>query len=119
MYFYDTYALIEIIKGNLNFDKFKEATPICIIQNLFELHQALLRDFNKKTADYWINKFDYKLLEILKEDIIKASDFRFKHNKLKLSMTDCLGYILAKKNKLKFLTGDEKFEDFEYVEFVK
>ena len=119
MHFYDSYALIEIFKGNTNFDKFKDSIPICILQNLFELHQALLRDFNKKTADYWINKFNYKLIEISKEDIVKASDFRFKHKKLKLSMTDCLGYILAKKNKLKFLTGDGKFENFEDVEFIK
>jgi len=87
------------------------------MNNLFELHQSLLRQFNKKTADYWMDKFN--ILEITMEDIIKASDFRYKYNKEKLSMTDCIGYIVAKRNKLKFLTGDEKFENKENVEFVK
>ena len=32
---------------------------------------------------------------------------------------DCVGSILALKNNLKFLTGGEKFENKENVEFVK
>src|SRR3989344_5636538 len=115
MYFYDTYALIEIVKGNSNFDKFSVSMQICINQNLFELHNSLLRQFNKRTADYWINNFNYRLIEVTKEDIIEASDFRFKHKEKKLSMTDCVGYIIAKKHKLKFLTGDKQFEDLPNV----
>ena len=117
MYFYDSYALIEMIKSNRNYEKFWNFKATCIMNNLFELHQSLLRQFNKKTADYWMDKFN--ILEITMEDIIKASDFRYKYNKEKLSMTDCIGYIVAKRNKLKFLTGDEKFENKENVEFVK
>ena len=117
MYFYDTYALIEIIKGASVYEKFQNFKAICTLNNLFELHQFLLRQFNKKTADYWMDKFD--ALEVITEDIIKASDFRYKYNEEKLSMTDCIGYIVAKRNKLKFLTGDEKFRNKENVEFVK
>ena len=119
MYFFDTYALVEIIKGNKNYEKYKTETPICTIFNLFELHQSLLREFNKKTADFWVEKFDYELLEIIKEDVIKASDFRFLHRKKELSSIDCIGYILSQKNNLKFLTGDSDFEKIENVEFVK
>ncbi|MDP3987113.1 MAG: PIN domain-containing protein [Nanoarchaeota archaeon] len=119
MYFYDTYALIEIVNGNSHFERFKRFTPICTIQNLLELHNSLLRQFNKKTADYWIKKFDYKLINPTKEDIIEASDFRYKNTKKRLSMTDCIGYVVAKKQKLKFLTGDKEFEGMENVEFVK
>jgi len=32
---------------------------------------------------------------------------------------DCIGYIIAKKSGVQFLTGDEHFKDFENVEFVK
>ena len=110
MYFFDTYALVEIVKGNKVYEKYQSFQPICTILNLFELHKALLREFNKQTADYWIKKFDYALIEFTKEDTIKASDFRFKHKNRKLSSTDCIGYILSLKHKLKFLTGDEQFE---------
>ncbi|MEX0920288.1 MAG: PIN domain-containing protein [Candidatus Pacearchaeota archaeon] len=117
MYFYDSYALIEMIKGNPIYERFWDFKAICILNNLFELHQSLLREFNKKTADYWMDKF--RILEVTAEDIINASDFRYKYKKEKLSMTDCIGYAVAKRNKLKFLTGDEKFKDKENVEFVK
>ena len=73
MYFFDSYALVEIVKRNANYEKYKSENPTCTALNLFELHQALLREFNKQTADYWISKFDYILIEITKEDVINAS----------------------------------------------
>lgn len=48
-----------------------------------------------------------------------ASRFKLQYKKRNLSMTDCIGYILAKKLGIKFLTGDKEFEDMENVEFVK
>ena len=36
-----------------------------------------------------------------------------------LSIPDAIGYIIAKKLNIKFLTGDERFRNFENVEFVK
>ena len=53
------------------------------------------------------------------QDIIEASQMKFRYKKESLSFTDCLGYVLAKKNHLKFLTGDNQFEHKENVEFVK
>jgi len=44
---------------------------------------------------------------------------KYKFKNQKLSFIDCIGYILAKKHKAKFLTGDEKFKGKENVEFVK
>lgn len=119
MHFFDSYALVEIVKGNSNYEKYEDEDPTCTILNLFELHQVLLREFNKQTADYWVNKFDYTLLEITKEDIINASDLRFNNKDKKLSGIDCIGYILAKKHNLKFLTGDKDFRNMENVEHVK
>lgn len=118
MYFFDSYALVEIVQGNYNYDKYKTDIPICTVLNLFELHQALLREFNDKTADYWINKFDYTLLEITKEDIIAASVFRFRNKDKRLSSADCIGYVMARKHKLKFLTGDKEFKEMDNVEFI-
>jgi predicted nucleic acid-binding protein len=119
MYFSDTYALVEIINDNPSYEKYSKELPICTVLNIFELHQALLREFNKGTADYWLKKFEYELIEITKEDAIAASHFRFKHKDKKLSSIDCIGYIVALKNNLKFLTGDKAFQDIENVEYVK
>ena len=35
------------------------------------------------------------------------------------SHVDCIGYILARKFNVKFLTGDREFKGLENVEFVK
>ena len=45
--------------------------------------------------------------------------FRFNNLKKDISMTDCIGYFLAKSLGIKFLTGDKEFENMKDVEFVK
>jgi predicted nucleic acid-binding protein len=117
MYFYDTYAIIEMMNGNPSYQRFWNFRVVCILNNLFELHQYLLKKFGKKTADQWMDKFD--ILRTSVEDVINASDFRHKNRKEKLSMTDCMGYTVAERNNMKFLTGDEKFKNAKNVEFVK
>ena len=44
---------------------------------------------------------------------------KFKFVKQKISFIDCIGYLIAKKNNAKFLTGDEHFRNKDNVEFVK
>ena len=118
-YFCDTYALIEIFNGNPNYEKFKEQGIYISLMNFYEFYYILLRDFNEKTAEYWRNKLDLVLIEITEEDVIEASKFRLKNIKKKLSFIDCLGYALALKGNIKFLTGDSKFENMKNIEFVK
>lgn len=119
VYLYDTYALIEIFKGSPGYEKFKEENLSTSIMNLYEFYYAIIKEFDEATADYWKNKLDLVLVDITEKDIIDASKFRFKNIKKKLSFINCLGYILALNNHLKFLTGDKEFENMENVEFVK
>lgn len=51
--------------------------------------------------------------------IIQAMFFRFKNKKQNLSVTDCIGYFMAKELKIKFLTGDNQFASLDNAEFVK
>ena len=46
-------------------------------------------------------------------------EFRVKNIKKDISITDYVGYFMAKNLGVKFLTGDKEFENFENVEFVK
>ena len=39
--------------------------------------------------------------------------------KRKPSYIDCIGYMVAKRLNIKFLTGDKDFEDLDNVKFVK
>ena len=118
-YFYDSYAIIEILERNKNYLKFSEHIITTSVLNLFEVYYSLLTKHNKITADYWAKKLNFNFIEIDSIVSVEASKFRFDNKKEKLSLTDCVGYILALKNNMKFLTGDEKFEKKKNVEFVK
>lgn len=120
-YFLDTYAIIEFLKGNENYIKFFKQTNITTRLHLMELYYKSLRDFGKKLADKFYARFlDYAI--DFDDGIIKeAMEFRLnmKNKGKDLSYTDCIGYILAKKKKVKFLTGDKEFKNLPNVEFVK
>ena len=118
-FFYDTYAIISLIEGSENYNKYKSNIITTSILNFAELYNIFLRNQGKQTADYWAKKLNFNILEIDKDSIIKAVKLRFDNKKENLSLTDCAGYVLALKNNIKFLTGDGKFEDKENVEFVK
>lgn len=118
-YFFDTYAIIELIKGNPNYEFIKDNVIITSSMNIAELYYSLLLENNQEFADKIINSFNFELIDITSKIAIKSSLFRFQNKKLKLSYIDCLGYILALKNNLLFLTGDKDFESLENVEYVK
>ena len=120
LFFFDTYALHEIVHESKNYNQYiKKITLITTKLNLMELHYTLLRNYNLEYANQSFEYFKKFCIDFDDETIKQANEFRLKNYKRELSYIDCLGYILAKKNNAKFLTGDEQFEDFENVEYVK
>ena len=117
-YFFDTYAIIEIIEENKNYDKYKEEEIITSILNVGELYYALLKK-NAEAAEIWHEKLKQSAVLVDAEIIKKAMKFRFENKNKKFSLVDGAGYIIAKERGLRFLTGDEGFKNFENVEFVK
>ena len=87
--------------------------------NLMELAYFLIRENRENEIGEVFDKLSKFSVPYDKEIIIRAAKMKHKYRKEKLSMTDCIGYELSKKYKCKFLTGDEKFEDKDNVEFVK
>ncbi|PIN86056.1 PIN domain nuclease [Candidatus Woesearchaeota archaeon CG10_big_fil_rev_8_21_14_0_10_44_13] len=118
-YFLDTYALVEITKGNKNFEGYIESDAITLRLNMAELYHSTLSDFNEKTADYFFKLFARLTFELPPDIIPKAIKFRKLNNKKNLSYADCLGYIFARDNHRIFVTGDKAFEGMEGVAFVK
>lgn len=118
-YFFDTYAIIEIIRENKVYEKYKDEEIVTSILNIGELFYILLREHGRETASYWYEKLKSIAMQVDIETVIKAMDFRFMHRRKKLSFIDCVGYILAKERNLKFLTGDPGFKDMENVQFEK
>jgi len=119
VYFFDSYAVIEIIKGNENYYFVKEEIITTSVMNLAEVYYALLLDKNKDLAEKIINLLNVELIEITSEIALSSAKFRFENKKLNLSYIDCIGYLLAKENNLIFLTGDIVFENLPNVKFVR
>ena|SRR3989338_1969863 len=117
-YFFDTYAIIEIIEDNKNYEKYKEEEIITSILNVGELYYSLLKK-DAEAAENWYEKLKQSATLVDVEIIKRAMKFRFENKNKKFSAIDCVGYIIAKDRDLRFLTGDEGFKDMENVEFVK
>ncbi len=118
-YFLDTYAIIEIIKGNSNYKRFLSSKFFTSVFNLYELFYILLRDYNQDIAMKYYLQFYEFIVEIKDDYIFEASKYRLENKKLNISYTDALGYIISLKNKVKFLTGDDAFEGKPNVEFAR
>lgn len=117
IYFFDTYAIFEMIEGNLNYEKYINCKIMTSIFNLAELNYNLKKDMPKKKADNYTEDYYNFIVEVNLEDLKNAMDLKTKHRNL--SIPDAIGYTIAKKYKVKFLTGDEDFKHFDNVEFVK
>lgn len=119
IYYFDSYALIEINYGNPNYLKFKDEIIVITKLNVFELYSSLLKDHGEKIAREISAKYYPLVVDFDLDTIEEAAIFRNHNKKKNLSMTDCIGYMLAKKWAIKFLTGDKEFKDMDNVEFVK
>jgi predicted nucleic acid-binding protein len=118
-YFFDTYALYEYVEGSDNYKRFTSVVILTTQLNLMELYYGLLVKYDKTRAEFYYSLFSPYVIELDDTTIKEAMFFRKEFRKRNLSYIDCLGYIMAKRRGVKFLTGDKEFEDMDNVEFVK
>ena len=74
---------------------------------------------NEKEAEQFLAEYYQFVIDFSQDDIKEAAQLKLEYKKRDLSMTDCIGYVLADRLGIKFLTGDKEFKDFENVEFIK
>lgn len=115
----DTYALIEIAKGNDKFLDYLKSDFVITDLTLAELYSVMLREEGEELADLWFKKLEKYSLGVIKEILIEAVKFRYKHRKQNISFFDAVGYIFSLKKGYKFVTGDKEFENLNNVEFIK
>lgn len=119
MFCLDTYALVEIALGNAKFTKYETESFTVTDLTLAEFYSVQLRMHDERTADYWFRRMSPFSAAVTKELLINAVKFRHENKPKNFSFFDAVGYVYAKTNKLKFLTGDKDFEGMPDVEFVK
>ncbi|MBW2970389.1 PIN domain-containing protein [Candidatus Woesearchaeota archaeon] len=118
VYFFDSYAIIELIRGNPNYVPYGECRMATTALNLIEVHYILLREHDLKTADAFLKALTKTAIPF-EQFISRANTMKLQLNKRNISAADCVGYITAASLGIKFLTGDKEFENLENVEFVK
>lgn len=118
-YFFDTYAIVEILDGNADYKKYVSKSVTITIYNLAEIYWHAINEYNQEQADEIYKKYKDAVIDIDDETLKEAIKFRKEHKKKDLSYADCIGYIYAKRHNMKFLTGDKGFEGIGNVEFVK
>ena len=117
--FFGTYAIMEIFKGNKDYKIYLDNNIVLTKLNLFELYYNLYREYGESTAKKELERYSSFVIDFDKQIITDAAKLKFIFKKQKMSMVDCIGYIIAKKLDIKFLTGDEQFKYLPNVEFVK
>jgi predicted nucleic acid-binding protein len=119
-YFFDTYALYELVRGNRAYDNYSSGLAIATTKlNLMELYYGLLAKHNKETAEKYYELFKKYAIDADDDTIKQAMEFKHANKNLNLSYVDCIGYTLAVKNNMRFLTGDREFKELPSVEYVK
>jgi len=119
-YYFDTYALIEIGKGNTNYKEYKDNIKIVLNKfNIMELCYFLIRERREQEIKEIFDKLSKFHIDPSDELYLEAAKMKHSYKEKKLSYIDCLGYCIAKHLKIRFLTGDEKFKNLQNVEFIK
>lgn len=118
-YFFDTYALVEIVKGNPAYGKYAEAEARTSLFNLYELYVQILKGYGEEMAKKEFDNFKRILIVVKDAHIFSAASFKIKGKKTHFSYTDALGYSIAAAEGLQFVTGDNEFRNLPNVQFVR
>ena len=89
----DTYALVEIAKGNPKFAEYLNSDFVLTDLTLAEFYLVLFREDGEKVADYWFKKLERYSVSVSRDLLIEAVKFRYEHRKSDISFFDAIGYV--------------------------
>jgi len=122
-YFADTYALVEILRGSPAYRPYADEELVTTEFNLLELAYALTRDYGRVKAleVLALVRAFIEIVETRDEDYVEAAELRarLRREGRRLSLIDALGYAVARRLGIPFLTGDREFRGLDGVVFVK
>jgi hypothetical protein len=120
-FYYDSYAVLAYLGDNPNYRKyFEENDGFLTKLNLMEICYRALQRHGSKAALEVAEIFSKYIVDFGVADIADSMKLRLKLKKagLDISYADALGYYLALKANVRFLTGDKCFKGLDGVEFV-
>ena len=120
-FFYDSYAVLAYLSDNSKYRFFFEENDGFLTKlNLMEIYYRTLEVHGEEAASQVVKVLAKYVIDFGIADIEGSMKLRLKlkKNGRDVSYADALGYYLALKSEVKFLTGDKWFEGLEGVEFV-
>ncbi len=120
-FFYDSYAVLAYLSDNPKYIAyFEENDGFLTKLNLLEIYFRTLQVHGTEAASKVTKTFAKYTVDFGLADIEGSMKLRLKlkKNGFDISYADALGYYLALKSEVKFLTGDKWFKNLEGVEFV-
>ncbi len=121
IFFYDSYAVLAYLDDHPRYGfYFEENDGFLTKLNLMEIYYRMFEVHGSLAASRVITVFSKYQRDFDINEIKGAMRLRLKLKKrgLSISYADALGYHLALRAGVKFLTGDRTFEKLRRVEFV-
>lgn len=115
--------MLAYISGEKNFARYftEQYSGALTKLNLMEIYYRAAKLHGHPAAKQIIDRFSKYLVDFDIDDIAGAMRLReeLMKKRMDVSYVDALGYYLAKKMQMPFLTGDRYFRELDGVRFVK
>jgi len=111
-----------MLKGNKNYRSFQSEWLITTEFNICEVGFAVCRDYPANAPQVLKTVRKMVTLQATRDEDYCSGAARRKQESgkgKKLSTIDCVGYSVANRLNIQFLTGDREFADMENVQFVR
>ena len=116
-YFFDAYALLRWHAGSASYQRFAREPIVTERGHLFEFARAVFKTEGAKAVVPALAGLRANELHPTSADFVEA--MKLKVRQPRLSNADALGYVLARREGLRFLTGDTGFKKLAGVEYVE
>ena len=126
-FFFDTYAMLAIARGDTRFEPYLDVEPVTTWWNVMEFYFVSRRDGVERTrAEQLARRYRPRCLEPDEATCFAGAEFRLRHRyrdssgrMKRVSYADALGYHCALAERVPFLTGDRGFRGLPGVEYVR
>jgi hypothetical protein len=122
MFFLDSYAIIEMARGNPGYLRYRSEPSITARAHLLEVYYILAQQGDEDLARAALRALGPQAVELPLELIPKIAILRLRQlgaTGRRFSYADALGYVYARENGYTLLTGAHEFEGLPDVAFVR
>ena len=115
-YFFDASAMIRVLEEDPRFEAYRDEPVVTDIGHVYEFTRYLLKRYGAARTRALLHDLRVDRIEPTSEDLVEAAKLAARHSAM--SAQDALGYTLARRARMTFLTTDRAFRGMPGVEVV-